>query len=134
MALAGVTYLDRICISVLAPSMMRDLSLTRMEMSYVFSAFAIAYAAFEIPSAWWGERVGTRRVLTRIVYWWSAFTMATGLVTSYTVLLLVRFLFGAGEAGAWPNAARTFSRWIPVATSAAACRACSSRARFSPAA
>ena len=113
-ALAGVTYLDRICISVLAPSMMRDLSLNRMEMSYVFSAFAIAYAAFEIPSAWWGERVGTRRVLTRIVCWWSAFTMATGLVTSYTVLLLVRFLFGAGEAGAWPNAARTFSRWIPV--------------------
>jgi ACS family glucarate transporter-like MFS transporter len=114
-ALAGVTYLDRICISVLAPSMMRDLSLSRMEMSYVFSAFAIAYAAFEIPSAWWGERVGTRRVLTRIVCWWSAFTMATGLVTSYTVLLLVRFLFGVGEAGAWPNAARTFSRWIPVA-------------------
>jgi MFS transporter, ACS family, glucarate transporter len=114
-ALAGVTYLDRICISILAPSMMRDLSLTRMEMSYVFSAFAIAYAAFEIPSAWWGERVGTRRVLTRIVCWWSAFTMATGLVTSYTVLLAVRFLFGAGEAGAWPNAARTFSRWIPVA-------------------
>jgi ACS family glucarate transporter-like MFS transporter len=113
-ALAGVTYLDRICISVLAPSMMRDLSLTRMEMSYVFSAFAIAYAAFEIPSAWWGERVGTRRVLTRIVCWWSAFTMATGLVTSYTALLAVRFLFGAGEAGAWPNAARTFSRWIPV--------------------
>jgi MFS transporter, ACS family, glucarate transporter len=113
-ALAGVTYLDRICISILAPSMMRDLSLSRMEMSYVFSAFAIAYAAFEIPSAWWGERVGTRRVLTRIVCWWSAFTMATGLVTSYTVLLLVRFLFGAGEAGAWPNAARTFSRWIPV--------------------
>jgi MFS family permease len=114
-ALAGVTYLDRICISVLAPSMMRDLSLSRMEMSYVFSAFAIAYATFEIPSAWWGERVGTRRVLTRIVCWWSAFTMATGLVTSYTTLLLVRFLFGAGEAGAWPNAARTFSRWIPAA-------------------
>ena len=77
-ALAGVTYLDRICISVLAPAMMRDLSLSRLEMSYVFSAFAVAYAAFEIPSAWWGERVGTRRVLTRIVCWWSAFTMLTG--------------------------------------------------------
>jgi ACS family glucarate transporter-like MFS transporter len=112
-ALAGVTYLDRICISLLAPSIMRDLSLSRIEMSYVFTIFAIAYALFEIPSAWWGERVGTRRVLTRIVCWWSAFTMATGLVTTYSVMLLVRFLFGAGEAGAWPNAARTFSRWIP---------------------
>lgn len=114
-ALAGVTYLDRICISVLAPSIMRDLSLSRTDMSYVFSAFAIAYALFEIPSAWWGERIGTRRVLTRIVCWWSAFTMATGLVGGYASLLAVRFLFGAGEAGAWPNAARTFSRWIPVA-------------------
>lgn len=113
-ALAGITYLDRICISVLAPSIMRDLSLSRIEMSYVFSAFAIAYASFEIPSAWWGERIGTRRVLTRIVCWWSAFTMATGVVSSYTTLLAVRLLFGAGEAGAWPNVARTFSKWIPA--------------------
>jgi MFS family permease len=58
--------------------------------------------------------VGTRRVLTRIVAWWSAFTMATGLANSYTSLLAIRFLFGAGEAGAWPNATRTFSRWIPL--------------------
>ncbi len=112
--LAGVTYLDRICISTLAPSIMRDLSLTKLEMSYVFSAFAVAYAAFEVPSAWWGERVGTRRVLTRIVCWWSAFTIATAAVWSYTSMLAIRFLFGAGEAGAWPNAARTFSRWIPA--------------------
>jgi MFS transporter, ACS family, glucarate transporter len=111
--LAGVTYLDRICISTLAPSIMRDLALSKLEMSYVFSAFAIAYAAFEVPSAWWGERIGTRRVLTRIVCWWSAFTMATAAVWSYASMLGVRFLFGAGEAGAWPNAARTFSRWIP---------------------
>jgi MFS transporter, ACS family, glucarate transporter len=113
-ALAGVTYLDRICISTLAPAIMRDLELTKLEMSYVFSAFAVAYAAFEVPSAWWGERVGTRRVLARIVCWWSAFTMATAAVWSYASMLAVRFLFGAGEAGAWPNAARTFSRWIPA--------------------
>ena len=112
--LAGVTYLDRICISTLAPAIMRDLALSKLEMSYVFSAFAIAYAAFEVPSAWWGERIGTRRVLTRIVCWWSAFTMATAAVWSYGSMLAVRFLFGAGEAGAWPNAARTFSRWIPT--------------------
>jgi MFS transporter, ACS family, glucarate transporter len=112
-ALAAVTYFDRVCISTLAPAMMNDLGLSRMQMSFVFSAFTLAYAAFEVPTAWWGQKVGTRRVLTRIVAWWSAFTMATGLVTGYASLLVVRFLFGAGEAGAWPNATRTFSRWIP---------------------
>ena len=74
-----------------------------------------------------------RRVLTRIVCWWSTFTIATASVWSYASVLAIRFLFGAGEAGAWPNAARTFSRWIPL-TSAGACRASSSPAHFSPAA
>src|SRR4051794_12451104 len=74
--LAMVTYLDRVCISVLAPSIQRDLQLSDMEMSFVFSAFALAYAAFEIPTAWWADRFGTRTVLTRIVVWWSSFTMA----------------------------------------------------------
>jgi ACS family glucarate transporter-like MFS transporter len=113
--LGGITYLDRVCIATVAPSIMRDLVLTRLQMSYVFSAFAIAYASLEIPSAWWGQQIGTRRVLTRIVAWWSTFTILTGAVFSYPSLLAVRFLFGAGEAGAWPNVARTFSRWIPAA-------------------
>lgn len=113
-ALAGVTYLDRICISTLAPLIRQDLSLSLIQMSYVFSGFAVAYAAFEVPTAWWGERIGTRRVLTRIVSWWSVFTIATATVTGYYSMLAVRFLFGAGEAGAWPNAARTFSKWIPA--------------------
>ncbi len=114
MTLAAVTYLDRVCISILAPNIMRDLRLTGIQMSYAFSAFTLAYALFEIPTAWWADRVGSRRVLTRIVLWWSAFTMATAGAFNYTALLLVRFLFGAGEAGAWPNAARVFTRWIPA--------------------
>ncbi len=83
-------------------------------MSYVFSAFTLAYAIFEIPTAWWADIAGSRRVLTRIVLWWSAFTMATAAAFSYPTLLLIRFLFGVGEAGAWPNAARVFTRWIPA--------------------
>ncbi len=114
MALAAVTYLDRVCISILAPNIMRDLRLTNIQMSYVFSAFTLSYAIFEIPTAWWADRVGSRRVLTRIVLWWSAFTMATAGAFSYAALLAIRFLFGIGEAGAWPNAARVFSRWIPT--------------------
>jgi len=113
-ALAGVTYLDRVCISILAPAIMADLSLTMDQMSYVFSAFTFAYAIFEMPTAWWADRIGSRRVLTRIVVWWSAFTMLTAAASSYVVMLATRFLFGVGEAGAWPNAGRVFSRWIPA--------------------
>jgi sugar phosphate permease len=114
MLLAAVTYLDRICISVLAPDIARDLGLSKIQMGRVFSAFALAYAGFEVFSAWWGERIGARRVLTRIVVWWSCFTIATGAVWSYGSMLVIRFLFGAGEAGAWPNAALAFSKWIPT--------------------
>jgi len=114
MALAALTYLDRVCIAIVAPSIMHDLRLTTIQMSYVFSAFTLAYALFEIPSAWWADRVGSRRVLTRIVLWWSAFTMATAGAFNYAALLAIRFLFGVGEAGAWPNAARVFTRWIPA--------------------
>jgi ACS family glucarate transporter-like MFS transporter len=112
--LAAVTYLDRVCISTLAPEIARDLHLSKLQMSFVFSAFAVAYAAFEIVSAWWGEKIGARRVLTRIVLWWSGFTMATAGAWSYSSLLAIRFLFGAGEAGAWPNAALAFAHWIPL--------------------
>ncbi len=112
--LAAITYLDRICISLTAPLMMRDLGLNKVEMSFVFSAFTLAYAIFEIPTGWWGDRIGTRKVLTRIVVWWSCFTIGTATAFNYTSLLALRFLFGVGEAGAWPNAAKTFSRWFPV--------------------
>lgn len=113
-ALAAVTYFDRVCISTVAPMIMQDLGLTRVQMSVVFSSFALAYALFEVPTAWWGQRVGTRRVLARIVVWWSAFTIITGMATGYRSLVAIRFLFGAGEAGAWPNATRTFANWIPL--------------------
>jgi len=113
-AMAAVTYLDRVAIATLAPQIMRDLELSQIQMSFVFSSFTLAYALFEVPTAWWGERIGTRKVLTRIVGWWSTFTIATGSAFNHASLLGIRFLFGAGEAGAWPNAARTFSRWIPA--------------------
>ena len=113
-ALAGVTYLDRVCISVTAKQIMRELSLSEVQMSFVFSAFTLAYAIFEIPTGCWGDRIGPRRVLTRIVLWWSTFTALTAAAFSYPSLLAVRFLFGVGEAGAWPNVAKAFSRWFPT--------------------
>ncbi len=113
-ALAFITYLDRVCISITAPQIMRELSLSSFQMSFVFSAFTAAYAVFEVPTGWWADRVGTRRVLTRIVVWWSVFTGLTATAWNYPSLLALRALFGMGEAGAWPNVAKTFSSWFPL--------------------
>jgi MFS transporter, ACS family, glucarate transporter len=112
--LAIVTYLDRICISIATPFIMQDLGLTLVQMSTVFGAFTLAYSLFEVPSGWLGDVIGPRRVLTRIVLWWSAFTMLTGAAQGLRSLVAIRFLFGAGEAGAFPNAVRSFSQWFPA--------------------
>ncbi len=112
--LAVVTYLDRICISAAAPYIMDDLHLSVLQMSVVFSAFTLSYSLFEIPSGWLGDVNGPRRVLTRIVLWWSAFTMLTSAARGFQSLVAIRFLFGAGEAGAFPNVARSFSTWFPI--------------------
>jgi MFS family permease len=112
--LAIITYLDRLCISAAMPSIAAEFNLTPDQKGWVFSAFTIAYAAFEIPSGWLGDRFGARLALTRIVLWWSAFTALTGAAVGYRSLLVIRFLFGAGEAGAFPNIARAVSRWFPA--------------------
>jgi sugar phosphate permease len=112
--LAIVTYLDRVCISIATPFIMEDLGLTLLQMSTVFGAFTLAYSLFEVPSGWLGDVIGPRRVLTRIVLWWSAFTMLTGAAQGFRSLVAIRFLFGAGEAGAFPNAVRSFSQWFPA--------------------
>ena len=109
-----ITYFDRVCISVSGPRMQEALSISPVAWGWVTGAFTLAYAAFEIPSGTLGDRIGPRLVLTRIVLWWSSFTALTGLVSSYYPLVLVRFLFGMGEAGAFPNASIAVSRWFPV--------------------
>src|SRR3954470_12633445 len=75
--LGMITYLDRACIATLAPGTIRDLGLSTSQMGYVFTVFQLAYALFEIPTAWWADRKGTRSVLTRIVLWWSCLTAAS---------------------------------------------------------
>src|SRR6266481_674209 len=104
-ALAALTYLDRVCISHadVTAAIKRELHLTDKQMGVVYSAFTFAYALFEMPTGAWGDRIGPRRVLTRIVVLWSCFTIATAAAFNYASLLAVRFLFGMGEAGAFPN-------------------------------
>jgi len=109
-----ITYLDRVCISVAGPRIQEALHIGPLGWGWVTGVFTIAYAIFEIPSGVLGDRIGPRRVLTRIVLWWSGFTSLTGLMTSYYPLLLTRFLFGMGEAGAAPNSAIAVARWFPI--------------------
>src|ERR1051325_8247749 len=113
-ALAFITYVDRVAISQAAPAIAGELRLSAIQMGYVFSAFGLAYALLEIPSGWLCDRIGPRKVLTRIVLWWSFFTAATGWAWNLPSLLLTRFLFGAGEAGCFPCLAKSFSSWLPA--------------------
>jgi MFS transporter, ACS family, glucarate transporter len=111
--LSIITYMDRVCVSVAGATIQKDLGISPEGWGWVMGVFYLSYGAFEIPSGALGDRYGQRRVLARIVVWWSAFTALTGLMTNYFLLLATRFLFGAGEAGAYPNAAGCVGRWFP---------------------
>lgn len=112
--MAAILYLDRVCWAKAAPSIKAEFGLTNTQLSYLAMAFQLAYGLFEIPTGRWGELIGARRVLTRITIWWSVFTALTGAGFGFVSLLIVRFLFGIGEAGAYPNAARVLTRWFPT--------------------
>jgi MFS family permease len=119
--LSMITYLDRACIGSAADTLRTALGFERIdEIKYAFTAFSIAYAVFEIPSGWLGDMFGPRNVLIRIVLWWSVFTALTGMtglwltgIAGLWALTGVRFLFGMGEAGAYPNITRALHNWFP---------------------
>lgn len=110
--LFAITYLDRVCISVAGPRMQADLHIDPVGWGWVTGIFTLSYCLFEIPVGALGDRIGARSVLTGIVLWWSAFTSLTGVMTRYYALLVTRFLFGAGEAGAFPNSGVVVARWF----------------------
>src|SRR5437879_1378354 len=121
-ALSMITYLDRVCFSKAPPYLQETLGLNSVdELKWAFAAFTFAYAAFEVPSGWLGDVFGPRRTLIRIVLWWSFFTAFTGLIYpspsapwfGFAAMLAVRFLFGMGEAGAYPTISRSFHNWFP---------------------
>jgi MFS family permease len=120
-ALSMITYLDRVCFATVAPYIGSEFHLDEQQLGWLFTAFAGAYALFEVPSGWMGDMFGPRRTLIRIVLWWSLFTALTGAIFPYpawpwfafAAMFGVRFLFGMGEAGAYPNIARAFHNWFP---------------------
>jgi len=112
--LSLITYIDRAAISTAKGPMSRDLSLSDAQMGAVFSAFALGYAAAQIPSGWLADRMGPRRALALVVVLWSLLTSLTGAMSRFGALLGVRFLFGVAEAGAFPGSARVFYNWLPA--------------------
>lgn len=107
-------YVDRICISVAKDPISKSLDLSKEQMGWVLSAFALGYALFQTPGGMLADKYGARRILTIIVIVWSLFTGFTAKAWNYISMLLIRFLFGAGEAGAFPAINRAVVSWIPL--------------------
>ncbi len=113
-SLTLLLYVDRICISVAKDSISEDLNLSNAEMGWVMSAFALGYALLQTPSGMLADRLGPRKVLTVIVALWSFFTTLTAYAWNFVSLLVIRLLFGAGEAGAFPGISSAVYSWIPL--------------------
>ncbi len=113
-ALSIITFLDRNAISLAGQRITGELGLTEGQFGWILSAFTISYGLFEIPTGLLGDRFGAKKILTRVVLWWSLFTALTGLAGGFASLFVIRFLFGAGEAGAYPNTAIAIRQWFPV--------------------
>lgn len=113
--LSFITIVDRVCISAAKGDISAELHIPDIKFGVVFGAFALGYGLLMVPAGWTADRWGARRFLALIVFLWSVFTLQTGLATTIPVLVMVRFLFGAAEAGAYPTAARAIYGWLPGA-------------------
>ena len=112
--LSVLLYVDRICISVAKDSVASDLQLSETQMGWIFSAFTLGYAFCQTPGGYMADRLGPRKVLSLIVGLWSLFTGLTAAAFNFVSMFIVRLLFGAGEAGAFPGMARAVYSWIPM--------------------
>jgi ACS family glucarate transporter-like MFS transporter len=113
-SLAVITYIDRVSLSFASLVIRHDLGLTPDELGWAFGTFGLAYAMFEMPGGFLGDWLGPRKVLLRIVLWWSCFTAATGSTWNLASLSTTQFFFGAGEAGCFPNLTKAFTTWLPA--------------------
>jgi MFS family permease len=107
-----ITYMDRVVISTAVPSIQEEFGFSNQTISWILGAFRWGYALFQIPGGWLGDLIGPRKALTAIVAWWSLFTSLTAAAWNAVSMAVVRFLFGVGEAGAFPIATRSLSRWM----------------------
>jgi MFS transporter, ACS family, glucarate transporter len=104
--------MDRQVLATTRPAIMEELGISLVAMGWVTFAFRMAYALFQVPGGWLGDTIGARRALTMVVSWWSAFTALTALAWSAASMIVIQVFFGLGEAGAFPIATRSLSRWM----------------------
>jgi sugar phosphate permease len=107
-----ITYMDRVNIASAVPVIQKDLGFSMITIGWIFASFRWGYAFFQIPGGWFGDRIGGRRALSLVVVWWSIFTSLTAFSWNALSMALCRFFFGMGEAGAFPIATRSLSRWM----------------------
>ena len=107
-----ITYMDRVVISSAVPAIQKEFGFSMATMGLILGSFRWAYSFFQIPGGWLGDKFGPRRALAGIVAWWSLFCSLTAGMWSATSMIVCRFLFGMGEAGAFPIATRSLSRWM----------------------
>jgi sugar phosphate permease len=107
-----ITYMDRVVMSAAVPSIQKEFGFSLVTMGLIVSSFRWAYAMFQIPGGWFGDWIGPRRAFSLIVTWWSVFTSLTAAAWGAVSMATIRFLFGVGEAGAFPIATRSLSRWV----------------------
>jgi MFS transporter, ACS family, glucarate transporter len=112
--LSLITFLDRIAIGTLSKPIMGDLHLSTQQWGWILGIFTLSYGGFEIPTGMMGDKQGAKKILIRVVIWWSFFTVVTGVATGFWSLLIIRFLFGMGEAGAYPNISIVLAKWFPA--------------------
>jgi MFS transporter, ACS family, glucarate transporter len=110
--LSMITYVDRTSVSTAKEPIAAELRLSDQQVGMIFSSFALGYALMQIPSGWLADKVGPRAVLAGTVGFWSALTALTGVAWSFVSLLIIRFLFGIGEAAVFPGSARAVRNWL----------------------
>jgi sugar phosphate permease len=108
-----ITYLDRVIMANTAPEIRKEFGFDNATMGWILSSFVWAYALFQVPGGWLSERFGPRAVLAGLVAYWSAMTAAIGLATGWYSFMILLFLLGTGEAGAFPGATRAMQMWYP---------------------
>src|SRR5215469_4876902 len=107
-----ITYMDRVNLASAVPVIQTQLGFSMITIGWIFASFRWGYALFQIPGGWLGDRIGGRRALSVVVVWWSIFTSLTAFAWNATAMAIFRFLFGMGEAGAFPIATRSLSGWM----------------------